>query len=270
MRCAWKRVFGSTEIFSVGYEAWAYRMDACGDQSNLATCTGCEPFQTRGRCDAAWPGQRPMHPHRLFLYVHGRISIVTTLTLIRKPMFAIIAFATALTVVIGASEPAAADFGSWLHRQKMTYFRNSAWPDPFNEADARQVVEPFEIMKNNGWRTHNTIGHNLFRAGDGALLASGHARVRWIATQSPDSRRNIHVLKGRTQEETAARVASVQDACRVVLPEGVEAQIFVTTIEPATTPGALATKINRDRLENTPVPRLPTSTASGQDGVAAQ
>lgn len=195
---------------------------------------------------------------------------MTTMTLIRKPMFAIIAFATAFSLVVGDNEPASADFGSWLHRQKMAYFRNSAWPDPFTEADALQTVEPFEIMKNNGWRTHNTIGHNLFRAGDGALLASGHARVRWIATQSPQSRRNIHVLKGRTQQETTARVASVQEACRVLLPEGVEPQIFVTTIEPATTPGALATKINRDRLENTPVPKLPTSTASGQAGVAAQ
>ena len=192
------------------------------------------------------------------------------MTLIRKPMFAIVAFATVFSVVVGEKQPASADFGNWLHRQKMSFFRNSAWPDPFTEADAHQVVEPFEIMKNNGWRTHNTIGHNLFRAGDGALLASGHARVRWIATQSPESRRDIHVLKGRTQKETAARVASVQEACRVLLPEGVEPQIFVTTVEPSTTPGALATKINRDRLENTPIPRLPTSTASGQSGVTAQ
>ncbi|CAN0479883.1 unnamed protein product, partial [Hapterophycus canaliculatus] len=95
-------------------------------------------------------------------------------------------------------------------------------------------------------------------------------RVRWIATQSPQNRRDIHVLKGRTQEETAARVASVQDACRALLPEGIEPQIFVTTIEPATTPGAIATKINRDRLQEMPAPKLPTTTASGQSGVAGE
>lgn len=165
------------------------------------------------------------------------------------------------------SATASADFGNWLHRQKMTYFRNSAWPDPFTEADALQTVAPFEIMKRNGWRVHNTIGHNLFRSGDGALLASGQNRVRWIATQCPEAHREIHVLEGRSAEETANRIASVREAIKALDRDGSQPRVFVTTIEPSTTPGAIATKINRDRIEQMAAPKLPTTTASGAAGV---
>ncbi|SMP53847.1 hypothetical protein SAMN06265222_104162 [Neorhodopirellula lusitana] len=181
--------------------------------------------------------------------------------LIRKPTILIFMMLATVTTTVSA------DFGTWMHRQKMAYYRNQAWPDPFNEADAVQVVQPFEIMKNNGWRTHNTIGHALFRAGDGALLASGQNRVRWIATQSPTARREIYVLQGRTQEETKARMASVREAVAHYVGDGVEPTILVTTTEPSTTPGAIATKINRDRIEQMALPKLPTTTASGQQGV---
>lgn len=170
-------------------------------------------------------------------------------------------------VVTMTAATASADFGSWLHRQKMTFFRNSAWPDPFNEADALQTVAPFEIMKQNGWRSHNTIGHNLFRSGDGALLASGQNRVRWIATQCPEAHREVHVLEGRTAEETSQRVESVREAIKSLEITGTQPRVFVTTIEPSTTPGAIATKINRDRFEQMAAPKLPTTTASGQAGV---
>jgi hypothetical protein len=80
---------------------------------------------------------------------------------------------------------ASADWHTFWHNVHVGTHRNNAWPDPFNEADAIQVVSPFERMKNNGWRVHNTIGHELFRGGDGALLASGNKRVEWISSQAP-------------------------------------------------------------------------------------
>jgi len=49
--------------------------------------------------------------------------------------------------------------------------------------------------------------------------------------------------------------------------QGIQPRVFVTTIEPSTTPGAIATKINRDRLDQMAAPKLPTTTASGQAGV---
>ncbi|MCM2369380.1 hypothetical protein [Aporhodopirellula aestuarii] len=183
-------------------------------------------------------------------------------TLFRKPTIWI------FLLMVGFTSTASADFGTWLHNKKMAFYRNAAWPDPFNEVDALQTVAPFEVMKTNGWRLHNTIGHELFRAGDGALLAAGHNRVRWIATQAPLARREIYVLEGANPNETGARVAAVRDAVAGLAVDGVSPQILVTHSVPATTPGSMATKINRDRFENIPVPKLPTTTASGQQGAA--
>jgi hypothetical protein len=87
----------------------------------------------------------------------------------------------ALAVVASTATSVSADWnwkGFW-HGQHVGYHRNNAWPDPFNEVDAANVIAPFEVMKANGWRLHNTIGHELFREGDGALLASRPASQRW-------------------------------------------------------------------------------------------
>lgn len=175
-----------------------------------------------------------------------------------------------LAVLMAASAvPSAfADWSTFWHNLHVGYARNNAWPDPFNELDAAQVIMPFERMKANGWRMHNTIGHELFRQGDGALLAAGHRKVRWIATQAPLNRREVHVLRGASAEETQARVASVRSTLAHINYQGPEPAVLVTDIEPATSSGAIATKINREMLENLPEPRLPDQSSSGQQGVA--
>ncbi|MEM1224445.1 MAG: hypothetical protein AAGJ40_02045 [Planctomycetota bacterium] len=165
---------------------------------------------------------------------------------------------------------ASADWNGFLTTLHKGFFRNTAWPDPFNEVDAIQVVAPFEAMKRNGWRSHNTIGHALFRTGDGALLASGQNRVRWIATQSPENHREIYVLQGANPVETEARVQSVRDAVAALPTNGTSPQIYVTAIEAPTVPGAIVTKISRDRMEQMVPPKLPTTTASGTSGVSGQ
>ena len=174
----------------------------------------------------------------------------------------------AAMLLVGATgQTVSADWHEFWHGVRVGFHRNNAWPDPFNEADAMQVVRPFEIMKRNGWRVHNTIGHELFREGDGALLAAGHNRVQWIATQSPAARRQVFVLRGRTDAETRARVTSVERALAHVGTSGPEAQVLVTEAEPGTAPGPWATKVNRAALEQMPMPRLPSKSSSGQAGV---
>jgi len=175
-----------------------------------------------------------------------------------------VALLIAATTVTSVS----ADWDSFWHNVHVGYARNNAWPDPFNEVDAAEVIRPFELMKANGWRMHNTIGHELFRHGDGALLAAGHRKVHWIATQAPQSRRAVHVLRGASPAETQARVASVRSTLANINYQGAEPQILVTDIEPATSSGAIATKINREMLENLPEPRLPDQSSSGQQGIA--
>ncbi|GAA4468163.1 hypothetical protein GCM10023156_58930 [Novipirellula rosea] len=178
--------------------------------------------------------------------------------LVRRGRIAIAALM--LSVSVGT---VSADWHQFWHQASIDYQRNNAWPEPFEEMDARQVTAPFEVMKSNGWRLHNTIGHELFRSGDGALLASGHNRVHWIATQSPESRRNIYVLRGKSDEETDARVASVRQTLAGFQTAGVATNVFVTDREPSTAPGAWATKINRNWMEVLPEPKLPSVTASG-------
>lgn len=179
------------------------------------------------------------------------------------------AVVTLLLVAMGASS-AKADWHEFWHGLHVGYYRNNAWPDPFNELDARDVVAPFEVMKHNGWKMHNTIGHELFRDGDGALLASGSKRVYWIATQAPPNRRNVYVLRGDTERETQARVASVRETLANIDVSGRPATILITDVEPSSAPGDWATKINREWLEQLAAPRLPSSSSSGNAGVTQQ
>jgi hypothetical protein len=179
-------------------------------------------------------------------------------------------FAQALAVLLlfaTTATSASAGWNDFWHGLHVGYHRNNAWPDPFNEVDAGEVATPFEIMKANGWRMHNTIGHELFRAGDGALLASGHRRVHWIATQAPAARRTVYVLAGSSHKETQARVISVRATLATV--NGPVPAVLVTDVEPASSSGAWATKINREWLEHIPAPRLPSQSATGAAGVTA-
>ena len=167
-------------------------------------------------------------------------------------------------------DSASAGWNEFWHNFKLSYHRANAWPDPFTEADARDVVEPFEIMKRNGWQSHNTITHELFREGDGVLMASGNHRLRWIVTQAPANRRNVYVVRGRTPEETQARLTSVRESLTALSTEGPTPEVYLTNKEPGYSSGAWATKVNREWLMNLPIPQLPTRTATGGDGITEE
>ncbi len=166
----------------------------------------------------------------------------------------------------GIADHALADWHSFWHSVHVDYQRNNAWPQPFTDDSMRQTVAPFDMMKQNGWRLHNTIGNELFRDGDGALLASGQNRVRWIASQAPADRRVVYVLRGRTGAETDARLASVRATLASVETNGPSPQLMITEIEPTTASGAWATQINREWLEAQPVPKLPSTSSTGSEG----
>jgi hypothetical protein len=176
----------------------------------------------------------------------------------------------AMVALVTTGTSVSADWDHFWHNLHVGYHRNNAWPAPFNEADAMNVVAPFEMMKANGWRMHNTIGHELFRPDDGALMASGNKRVYWIATQAPQTRRTVFVLRGGSERETTARVAAVRGTISRIDVQGPVPDVRVTDVEPHHSPGAWATKINRDWLQNLAAPRLPTSSAGGTPGIATQ
>ena len=177
----------------------------------------------------------------------------------------------ALVMVSMTASIAAADWNSFWHNFHVDKARNNAWPDPFNEIDAMQVVAPFEVMKRNGWRLHHTIGNELFRKGDGALMAAGHRHVHWIATQAPPHRRQIHVLQGSSEAETQARLASVKSSLDSYSQQyGPKPTVMVTTREPSQSNGAQAMQINRSYLEEMPPPKLPSTSAAGTASATQQ
>tara|TARA_R110002049_G_scaffold27321_2_gene94152 strand:+ start:319131 stop:319661 length:531 start_codon:yes stop_codon:yes gene_type:complete len=168
-----------------------------------------------------------------------------------------------LLLFTAGATSANADWREMWHKMHVGLHRNNAWPDPFREIDAMQVVAPFDAMKRNGWRLQNTVGHELFREGDGALLAAGSNRVRWIATQAPEARRQVFVLRGRSESETEARVASVRETLASVRVSGATPSVLVTDIVPPSSSGARATQINRAWMTEMPKPKLPSTSAAG-------
>ncbi len=177
-----------------------------------------------------------------------------------------ILMATALVGMVTST--ATADIRGFFSNVAKGYHRNNAWPDPFNEIDAMQTVSPFEVMKRKGWQLNNTIGNELFRGGDGALLASGNHKIHWIATQAPQHRREIYVLRGRSDEETQSRVASVQGALASFTRNGNAPTVMVTDRVPPSASGAWATQINRTWLQQLPAPKLPSTSSSGTAAAA--
>lgn len=171
----------------------------------------------------------------------------------------------ALLAVISASGSVfspAATAGEWWHEFKhemhIGYHRNNVWPQPFSEMAAYQTRAPFHVMVQKGWMLHNTIGHELFRDGDGALSAAGRDRVHWIASQAPQNRRVVHVLRGTSEKETEARVDAVRSALSHMAVNGAPPMVYITDVNPATSPGALASQITRAREAALPKPVLPS------------
>ena len=160
----------------------------------------------------------------------------------------------ATLALISSNAPAEAGW-PWSHQAKVEAARNNAWPQPFRAADSASVVAPFEIMKNNGWRDHNTLGSIVFND-EQDLSDAGQIKVEWILTQAPINQRVIYVKSARTPEQTATRVESVQLAVSQLVPTGPLPQILVTDIEPPTSPGSYQALISRALVRTTPSPRL--------------
>lgn len=175
---------------------------------------------------------------------------------------------TATLMAFGSlfSQSADADWDAFWHSVHVDYHRNNAWPHPFWEAASAQTRAPFQVMTHNGWRSHNTIGHELFQSSDGALTPAGRGRVQWITSQAPEHRRVVHVLRGSNQRETEARLISVRTTIDNLHFAGPPPEVVVTNTQPATVGGAWANQINRKWLDSLPAPRLPASGSGSESG----
>lgn len=164
---------------------------------------------------------------------------------------------TAALVAVGSSS-ASADWNSFWHRFHLDYHRNNAWPHPFREVDAAQTRSPFLVQRENGWRLHNTISHELFREGEGSLSYAGQRQLIQIMTHVPPEHRSIYVVRGASPAETEARIASVRSALeKMPLENGATPEIMIIDRAPATGSGAVASAVNRAWMQALPAPKLP-------------
>jgi len=157
-----------------------------------------------------------------------------------------------------AAQSAQAQLTEAKHHSHVDFARNNSWPQPFRGQDARSVIAPFEVMKNNGWRDNNTVGNLMFKDGD--ISEAGRLKIAQTLTVPPPSRRIVYIQAAPTIKETEARIKSVQVAISEMVPTGPLPDVVVTNIPPSTSSGSYQTSVHRAIANSTPLPRLPAFT----------
>ncbi|MEN6452004.1 MAG: hypothetical protein ABFC96_16060 [Thermoguttaceae bacterium] len=143
--------------------------------------------------------------------------------------------------------------------------RRNCWPDPFQSADRAAVRAPFCAMVANGWRRQNLLGEFHFQPQNGQLTEAGRLKVQWIVTSCPEQHRMIYVHTAATREETAARVAAVQQIAAQFAADDTAPMVPVltTSIADRGWPAERVDAIGRKMIISTPVPRLPDTVGGG-------
>ncbi len=145
----------------------------------------------------------------------------------------------------------------FVHSVVRDWKRNNCWPEPFVCPDRQFARQPFVTMVHNGWRRQNLLSTYHFKGETGELNPAGEEKLRWILLQAPEHHRTVYVGRGRSVEETATRVASVQRSASQIVPEGPAAAIVETNLEPGGWPAERVEAIGRSFEESAPPPRLP-------------
>jgi hypothetical protein len=159
---------------------------------------------------------------------------------------------------------------TFWQRVKLDIKRMRCWPEPFQQADRQVTRDPFVIMKDNGWRIHNTLSDHFFQKDEQTLTRPGELKVRWIVTQAPMARRTVYVLRGETPEITQIRLSSVQDFLTRITPEGVQPEVLLTDIVPPEGSGEYFDAIDRQFKSSVPTPRLaPSNGGTSASGAAS-
>lgn len=177
--------------------------------------------------------------------------------------FCVVGFAL---VALGCASQASADFfcGVFTNIAKETK-RRQCWPDPFAGPDRAAARAPFATMVANGWRRQNMMGDFHFNPNTGELTEAGKQKVRWILTVGPQQHRVLYVHTGTTEQETAARLAAVQELASQISPSNLP-PVLATSISDAGWPAAEVDAISRKYMSSTPVPRLAAPTSGGSSG----
>jgi hypothetical protein len=68
---------------------------------------------------------------------------------------------------------AQAGWTEFWQRFHLDCHRMRCWPEPFYHSDREAVRAPLTVMKNNGWRSQNTIDSHFFDAETQKLSKAG-------------------------------------------------------------------------------------------------
>ncbi len=171
-------------------------------------------------------------------------------------------------IVLGSASQVMADpFCDVFHSIAQDTKRRNCWPDPFIGWDRAAVRSPFVTQVANGWRRQNMLGEFHFEPGSGQLNEAGRLKVRWILTTGPQQHRLIYVHVAERNEETAARMAAVQQCVVQIAPNDVP-PVMPTTIADDDSPADRVDAIGRKFQSSMPPPRLPTTGGGSGSGGA--
>jgi hypothetical protein len=178
-------------------------------------------------------------------------------------IFYVVGFAL---IVLGCASQVSADFccGIFTSIAKDTK-RRQCWPDPFAGPDRTAARAPFATMVANGWRRQNMMSDFYFSPSTGELTEAGKQKVRWILTVGPQQHRVLYVHTALTEQETAARLAAVQELASQISPNNLP-PVLATSISDAGWPAAEVDAISRKYMSSTPVPRLSAPASGGSAG----
>jgi hypothetical protein len=178
----------------------------------------------------------------------------------------LIAVVALVVIVVGSAARVVADpFSDVFNSIAQDTKRRNCWPDPFISGDRASVRSPFVIQVANGWRRQNMLGEFHFEPGSGQLNEAGRLKVRWILTTGPQQHRLIYVHVAEKNEETAARLAAVQQLAVYITPNDVP-PVMLTTIADDDSPADRVDAIGRKFQATTPSPRLSAPGGGGGGG----
>jgi len=150
------------------------------------------------------------------------------------------------------------------------YDANVRWPADFIPPARRPIGDVYDKMIHNGWRRQNLLGDYHFTPDSNELTEAGKHKVQWILTQAPPSRRNIYIQRSRTVEDTATRIAAVQQWSSYSSPAAEYVNVSDTHIraegQSATSVDSIFTGFHANR----PLPVLPADAGAGGGGGDSQ
>ena len=150
---------------------------------------------------------------------------------------------------------------------KAGYCANVAWPMHFIPPARRGVCDAFAVMANNGWRRQNLLGDYHFEPESNKLTRAGEMKVNWILTQAPVQRRTDYVQRGAVEEQTQARVASVENYGGTMSPAIAGIDVMDTHIVAEGHRASTVDNIFVGDQENRPPTVLPAANSSASSSV---